>query len=509
MIAALALAVAFAQEPPTISATTRLVEVSVVVTDRKGKPVTDLSQTDFELLENGRIQPVRFFFRESGENNRTDRRTATPSLPPGVFSNNGGPGAASSRAGVTILLFDALNTPWQYRNYAGQHLNRFTKAVPPGERLVTLLLSPAGLRLLQNDLRYRLADFRSDALLAQGETSAEVQQADRYTDDRVRTTLRALEAIAANASGVAGRKNLIWITGGIPTQLNLFEPPGSLRDRASYSAEYRFAMLALNRANVAVYPVDARGLEAMPATKLAFGPQDRYQAMPTPEALQKYQQYREGMRELATGTGGKAYFDRNDLERSMTEANEDARASYTLAYYRPGEDDGKWRKIQVRVKRENVSVRHRTGYLPLPETADSNAALRRAIESPLDTTSIGLNGAVERQAGGTAQAMIQIDPGTVAFSPEGKAYRYRLQVVSVIRDAGGKTVGKAQMDRLDALLEGKSLQDVQANGILFRKQLPGIDNGFFARFAVLDPLTGLIGTLSIPLTPPGSPALVK
>lgn len=492
-----ALVFALAQGGPTISVTTRLVEVSVVVTTKDGKPLQDLTQGDFQVLENGQPQPIRFFFKESTTGGGQPSKSP---LPQGVFSNRGDRPGESRPSRVSVLLFDALNTPWQYRNYAGRHLNKFLKATPPEERVIALLLSSDGLRLLHDDTGYRWPRFREDTLLADGDTAAETEQKDVHTMDRIRVTLRALEAIARNAAGVAGRKNLVWITGGIPTQLNLWEPPGSSRSRVSYAVEFRSVIMALNRASIAVYSVDARGLEALPASRPVFGPQSRYEAIPSPESMQKYQQYRDGMREVARGTGGLSFFDRNDLERAMSEAVQDARTSYTLAYYQPGEPDSTWRKIQVRVQHNGVNVRHRTGYLAVHDATETpDAALRRAILSPLDAAAIAINGRMEPQPGGGVRAMIQIDPANVAFVPEGHDYRYRLQLVTVVRDRGGNAVGKSWIDRLEAPLTGKSLEEVQANGILFRKELTGTEGALDVRFAVRDQVTGLIGTLSIPL----------
>ncbi len=471
---------ALAQEP-TISVTTRLVEVSVVAQDKKGRPVADLAQSDFEVLEDGIRQDIRLFLRNSPPNG-----AAAASLPPGVFSNRGG-GTGGASARLSVVLFDALNTPWQYRNYAGRHVDQFVKSAAPDERVVVLLLSTEGLRLLHNDRRYQMPQFRSDGLLSKPESTAEAMQADRYTDERVRVTLRAMEIIAQHLAGTPGRKNLIWVTGGIPRQLNMYEPPGSLRDKQSYTAEYAQATRALNRSGVSVYTVDARGLEA-------------FAVRGQPEDLMKAQQYREGMRDLAVGTGGRSYFDRNDLGRVMTEAAEDARTSYTLAYYQPGEFNGKWRRIQVRVKRDGVTVRHRAGYLALDYRGDAEDEFRRAMASPLDATAIGMTGKVEKQPDGTWRAMVQIDPGSISFVPQGNAYRCRLEMVTMVRDSSSRLLGKQQIDRLDRVLEGKALREVQENGILFRREFAVGPTAFDVRFAVRDPITGLIATLSMPLT---------
>ncbi len=475
----------------TISVTTRLVEVSVVVEDRKGQPVTDLTQADFEILEDGKPQTIRFFFKDAA----ASAGPAAEPLPPNVFSNRGRAGEARPTR-LTVLLFDALNTPWQYRNYAARHMDRFLKAASPEERVTVLLLSGNGLRLLHNDQRIRLPKLREDALLGgEAETSAEQRQADMVLHDRIRLTLRALEVVAQNLAGVPGRKSLVWVTGGIPRQLNLYEPPSSLRDRASYSSEYAQAIRALNRASVSIYAVDARGLFSVHNTDIRFEPQDRWTPPKIP--TEGLDQATEGMRDLAAGTGGRVYLNRNDLDRSMTEAAADGRVSYTLAYHQPGEADGKWRRIAVRVKRSGVTARHRAGYVAIDEEQDRDGALRRALASPLDAAGIGINGAVEREGTrpgneGAWRALLQIDPANVSFTPKGDGHECRLEIVTLVRDEAGKTLGKPELDVVDLPLD-------RINGVLFRKRFEAERGAFEVRFGLRDPRTGVVATLSIPL----------
>src|SRR5476649_2485812 len=110
--------VAFAQAPAapaqtpvaTFRADTRLVEVSVVVHDKNGQPVTGLTRDDFTLLDDGSEQPIELFSVESDH-----AGTAAPALAPEDFSNrlNGRAGGA-----VTVVLFDRLNTRLQDQRQA-------------------------------------------------------------------------------------------------------------------------------------------------------------------------------------------------------------------------------------------------------------------------------------------------------------------------------------------------------------------------------------------------------
>jgi VWFA-related protein len=94
---------------------------------------------------------------------------------------------------------------------------------------------------------------------------ADQKIADYQTINRVQTTLAALEAIANHVGRLPGRKNLVWISGGFPMQMGLDEfTVSDTQEKRTFSDEMEQTARALNKANLAVYPVDARGLTADP-----------------------------------------------------------------------------------------------------------------------------------------------------------------------------------------------------------------------------------------------------
>ena len=110
-----------------------------------------------------------------------------------------------------------------------------------------------------------------------------------------------------------------------------------------------------NRANVTFYPVDSRGLAAMDNLIIADLPPNVDQAM--------LKNRIETLRTLATDTDGIAVVDTNDLEKGLRRVVDDLTSYYLLGYYSTnGKNDGKFRKITVRVKRPGVDVRARRGY---------------------------------------------------------------------------------------------------------------------------------------------------
>jgi VWFA-related protein len=128
---------------------------------------------------------------------------------------------------------------------------------------------------------------------------------------RILDTFSALEAIANHVKGIPGRKNLLWISAGFPLAIGTPDTGGraDMSQVRTFGVEMERAVRALNSANIAVYPIDARGLSVG----------NPYINVST-------------MREMAQETGGTAYYNRNDLHRAVRTALDDSRDVYSLTY---------------------------------------------------------------------------------------------------------------------------------------------------------------------------------
>ena len=216
-------------EPATVlKATTRLVVVDVVATDRHGRPVTDLKAQDFAVLENGKPQDVRVFnFRQPPTGATTALKPAK--LPPNVFSNAP---AFSSKNSLNVIVLDLLNTDFEYQAYGRQQVLKYLGSIPDGEPVaVALYALGRKLRLLQDftsdfaALRSAVNGVKDERSLAQDSSAVgtvidnpihvhvkELSQAFEGTeqlDRRVQYTLESLAALAKILSVYPGRKNLI------------------------------------------------------------------------------------------------------------------------------------------------------------------------------------------------------------------------------------------------------------------------------------------------------------
>ena len=515
-------------QPPVFRVATRLVQVNVVVHDRRGEPVTDLKKEDFTVTERGKPQPISFFTMESA-----DRRsaTATTPLPPHVFSN-----VFAERAGVptsiTVVLLDLLNTSWADQHYARKGLMKFLGQVQPQDRIAIYALGARSLTLLHDyttdasslvarlkrengelpadleastlnpDTQQELRDLDLGAL-----ADANQREADFFTAGRVMNTLSTLEAIAQHLSGVPGRKSLIWLSGGFPLTIGFDAMPaaGSTRDSRTFTAEMDAAVRALNSSGIAVYPVDARGLMVMPGFDAATR---RASNAPISVRMAPIRDNIDGMKELADRTGGRAAYNTNDLGGAVRRAIDDARVTYTIGYY-PTEEmqDGRFREIKVKVNRPGVDVRYRKGYFALKPSDASDktrkAQTRAAVWSPLESTAIALNARadfVQDPEPNSLNILLQIDPSTVDFRHEGDRWNAVLDIVYVQKDEHGKLRADGIADTLTLAFTDANFAKLGQQGLMRQRRLPRQPGASTLRIVVRDVGSGAMGSITIPFS---------
>jgi VWFA-related protein len=269
---------AWPQEPALVIRTeSRLVQMTVVVQDGKGKPVTGLTKDDFTVTDDGKPQTVSIFEAYDGA-----QVLPAATLPAGHFSNRleyrgGAPSAA------TVLLIDLVNSPPGYWGRAKPHLAKFLKQADVRQRLAIYVLSRKGLRRIHDfssvadslpngmsaDMQAFLTSIGNPAgaraaILGSGDgwdavaaliAWSEAAEGSYYTPMEGLQACEALSIMAQRLAGVPGRKNLVWVsTGFARIQGNSIGRISEAFDRAARD---------LSNASVAVYPVDARGILAL------------------------------------------------------------------------------------------------------------------------------------------------------------------------------------------------------------------------------------------------------
>jgi VWFA-related protein len=514
--------------PVVLKAATRLVQVSVIAQDGKGQPVTDLKKSDFRIKVNGKEQPISIF--------SLDSNGALPQgeekLPPSVFTNRM-PVKTGQQASITILLLDTLNTKWADQVYAKAQVIRYLQTLQPGDHIGLYTLGNS-LRVLHDytadssELLARLAVLKgknlpdlaskepTDAMhadsllldaLQRGAGGASRAEREFYTIDRVTGTLKAIEFIANHLAKTPGRKNLIWVSGGFPLSIGfsaaaLRNPNIQQRD---FSPEINETVRAVNDANMAIYPVDARGLMVGNSAMTDASQRGNVRARPQAPAMVGVAN-QETMSELASRTGGRAYYNRNDLDKAIHAAVDDSRVTYTLGFYPVDESfDGKFHKIDVEViERKGVRLRYRKGFFDLPEQPqDENlrkAELRDAAWSPLDASGIGIAARVvnSKTKPGSLEIVLAIDSTQVNLQQQSDHWVGRLDVLFIQRDNDGQQYNGLD-DTISLRFTAESYQKFVKNGFVYSKMVDRSDRAKTLRIVVRDSATGAIGSLTVPL----------
>jgi VWFA-related protein len=400
-------------EVTTIREYSNLVVVDVVVSDSQGNPIHGLRPSDFALLENNKLQILKHFEEHSAVPASDLKIALAPKLPPGLFTNKT---PAPANGPVNVLLLDYLNTPLASQPFLRMQLREFLDKAPAGTRIAIFFLNTQ-LSMLQgftSDMSVLKAALASKkgvpdvSHIAQGKDTTldalTINQPQEIIDSVHRMesldasdrrnmqalyTLNAFDMLARYLVGIPGRKNVIWFSGGFPLDvepdLNEADPNDSVvrNDDAVRQTDN-----LLTRAQVAVYPVDARGLQGDPALSDGLGGQalldaranaaynlavpsgvtpdkanDAVQGASVMAWLQTHAQEQLTMMAMAEDTGGEAFVNTNSLAQAATRAIEHGSNYYTLTYSPTNiQWDARFRTIKVKVNQSGAKLIYRNGY---------------------------------------------------------------------------------------------------------------------------------------------------
>lgn len=530
-IAALAQKPAQKDEPPVLRVTSHLVLVSVIVQDRNGNPVTDLKKEDFVLLEHGKEQFISTFALESS---RALPRTVA-ALPPNTFTNRLEQ-RVEAPTSISVILLDGMNTAIQDQSYARNNIIKFLEQVQPQDRVAIYTLGHGVIRVLHDFSsdsatlisalkRYRgrlpyevdasQPDQMTTGMAELDEFLAEANQrmSNFYAADRALNTTHALEAIAGHLARFPGRKNLIWVSASFPIAIGMEAVPTRYNlspERRTFFAETEKAARALSNANVAVYPVDARGLMgAFPNANVHRAGAVSGRGIPPPmmTSLNDLGSNIDTMKILADKTGGKAYYNRNDIDGAVRSAIEDSRVSYVIGYYPThGKWDGRFVEVKVKVNRPGVRVRSRKGYYagaePQLEEKEIVTLLNATAHSPLESTSVGVTVRAE-DVPGAAKALklsMDIDPHDINLVLQDDRWFGSLDFLFSQRNVEGKVVSNVSFN-LGMRLSSESHDQLEKEGITLTRTIVIDPGAYLLRVVVRDARSGSIGTVSVPLKP--------
>ena len=548
---------------PAMRVSVHLVLVDAVVTDKDGRVVTGLGALDFTVLEDGKPQKVTAISFEQPAEMARALSSQRAQLPPNVTTNR--PAYRMPSGPTVIVLLDALNTRSQDQSRARLELLKYLDTqLQPGQQLAVYTLG-GSLRILQDftddpallkaaiqsfrpgesrelqiaEVNKRLprgSGARPEALHGGGGPGiADVisrmqifltEQANMVTDARVGTTLTAFRRIAQSVAGLPGRKNLVWVTGSFPLatysriiqySADATNDPNYVHIDHQYEDMIRETASILSDAQVAVYPVDARGLIGQllggaedpgvnAAGELKAGAEYGQELQLASRGLQETQAT---MQQVAGETGGRVFTNRNDLDHSVARSVQDGAAYYLLGYAPEGKVGGKFHKIEVRVNRPGVAVRARRGYYAFPLNDDAKTAKQREAEigmamqaaSP-GTTGVTFDARVVPPAPAAKMKVgidFLVDPFTLtAEDAGGGSKRLALEFHAAAYGPDGKLAGQRDV-ATKATLKQANFAALQQQGLPYHVDLELPPGRYMLRLGVADQRSGFIGTADLPL----------
>ncbi len=486
-----------ASPPPstTFHSSSNLVVLDVVVTDRSGRSVKNLSQNDFTVLEDGVAQTVTSF--EAPEAGRSEPGRHRDRSEPAVDAEKSGEqNAPPSPQALDILVLDELNSEVLDQAYARGSIDKFLDKRGPHLQQPTslMLLGQKRLELLhdytQDGNALKDALRRRHAELPFGVMTAEFSGA----GERLSKTLWALQQIASANSHYAGRKNVIWIGPGFPainTALAL-----DAADRPRFISAISEDANLLLKARVSVYTINPRGLEVSPTMYSASG-EDTFmtgtQDQATGELL---------FEAIAPETGGTILRLRNDVDAAIAQSVDDGSAYYSLAYYPKNHDwNGKYRRVRVMVKGQGLQARARRGYYGIGNAPLSDhqidTELSRAVMSPLPYHALEVEAKAKSAGAGRGRFIIKVDPTGLQWEtlPDGK---HRCEVTVVVASVGAsERVFSHKVTELESTIDAKHFERERNKPVTFNLVTDMPPKTTYVRIVVRDAQSDHLGSTDL------------
>ena len=426
-LALLCAAVGRPQGPPVIKSETNLVVVDVVVTDKKGAYVHDLTAKDFQLFDNNKEQPIQGFSLEASAPNRTPQTD------------------------YMVVAFDwaGMTPPDQVR--ARQAAMRFIDANAGPARRIAVASIDASFRIAQGftDSAGRLKDavtgLRPTVAAAIDAANAGPATPNPGSRDR----FEALISLASDLKAAPGRKAIILFT-------------GSLTAASDQKGTLARVVDTCNRSNVAVYPVDVRDVSVpsnfsaeneggLPGRRGGGGGLGRRggggrgdrdpDVAADPSGLNQQVLFA-----LATGTGGFVIRNANELPSGLQKVGEEQAEYYVLGFTPPDSPEETCHALKVKTDRSGLTLRARSSYctggatnLITANPVDSELAKRAAsaqsgsIEASMRLPFFYAGADVAR-----VEAVMEIQPGSLKLEKKQSGLHADVNILGIASTPGGE-----------------------------------------------------------------------
>ena len=459
----------FSQAPDyTFHSETEIVLVNVTARDRAGNLVRNLQAGDFKLSEDGKPQAVVSFDIEN-----TDAVPALDVAQASPLANLPTAGAApveNAKAAASlqykdrrliVLFFDlSAMEPDEIDHASTAAENYVDKQMAPAD-LVSVVSLGSSLQLNQDftsdkaQLKKILQSFNSGSGQgfeegSTGTTEGTPDTGGSFTVDdteyNVFNTDRRLEALRSVSEQLAHidqKKSLIYFSSGMD------------RTGIENQSELRSAANAAVRANLSIYTLDLRGLQALvsggEAQNASLRGTSPYSGQSSLNALNSNFTTQETLVTLAGDTGGRAYLDSNDFSKVFKGVQDDTSTYYVLGYHSTNPArDGHYRRITVSVDRPGVKIEYRRGYYAPADYKHANKddrerQLEQQLSSDLPATDLPLYLASGYFRIGNDRFFVPVSlvvPGSeIPFVSNSSQDKATLDVIGIVRDSNQRPVG--------------------------------------------------------------------
>lgn len=490
--------------PPQPGVTFRVevnfVELDAIVTDAQGNFVRGLTKDDFELFEEGRPQSIAAFTLVDLPTRRPDPPLSrSVPIEPDVRTN-----LEEFNGRVIVIVLDDLQTDARRSARVKAAASQFVRRLVGANDLVAVLHTGSGAKAgqeftgsqarllaaidkfqgqkLPSATLAKLEDYRNQERMQTGRAARDTLEAERA--HKARSSLSTLEAIAQYLGNIRGRrKAVVWFGEGIDYDIeHVFDAASSTMIREDMRATIDTA----TRAGVSFYGVDARGVGAgldqvIDIPGLPDDPSVDFGPGPLFDEVRRAQDF---LRTMSAETGGFAIVNQTDLNAAFARIIQE-NSSYYLLGYHPTNDrrDGKYRRVQVRVKRPGLQVRSRDGYTApkgkpqsrtdVARNTGASSEVRAALDSPVPVSGLGLRVFAAAFAGPSKKSsvavVVELDPKGLSFIPRDGVHAEELEVVIAPVDAGGKPL-EGTRDVAPMRLSQRSFELVRAHGFAITRR---------------------------------------
>ncbi len=508
----------------TLKLNTNIVLTNVVVRDRKtGAVVKGLKASDFTIYEDKKPQKIISFDYQNVDEAAVLAEKSTAAGKATVADLLERNFVASPKElkdhRLIVLFFDLSSMQDEDIDRAVEAATKYVKTQMQPADLVALVSMSTGLTmdqdftsnkdaLLRGLGKYNGTDETGFANGTTGSTSGTADDTSAFAADDTEYNslntdreLLAIRTIAKSLERVDQRKSMLYFSGGLTR--NGIENQASLRAATNEAA----------KANLAIYSVDTRGLQALPpvgdASTGSLRGNSAYSGAAATAQLSSNFGSQETLDTLSMDTGGKSFMDSNDFAPAFQQVQHDTEAYYILGFRSTNQrQDGSYRHLTVKVNRDDVKIEYRPGYyagadFQHQKTEDREEALTEQMRSDLPATDV----AVYLQAlyFMSSKNLLYIPvslivPGSqIPFVKGGDRDKATLDIVGEVKDAQGIVVGNV---RQTVKLAVDASAEVQRKNIQYSTGFTLAPGRYHLKFVVRENQTGNMGSFETDIQVP-------